>query len=538
MYVVFWEVCILKGADALKSLKYIAMILCVIMTALSVGCGKEKKTAKADGQPFFELVSTPEITVDDEVVSVCKRFNENYTASLTASDAYGELLPFVGGFYTYTSTDEKSTRTVQNPVYGLCTADGSVVVDAVYDYVKVHPKDDGGFVYELAVGGNDSDPLAGTRYIAASNGSWVFKVPKRCEFFRAFGDRIVFARHYSPSKKVEYIYHEFYDFNGKKKYTFDKALSEDPNTEYTFGVFSEGVLPVNITVTDPKTKAVTKTAYFIDSSGKQVFEKLTYCEEFCKGYAVAANKDGLYGVLDTKGNWFIEPKYRVVNYNSDKGYFACADKGFFSIFNMKKEQVKKVFTEQGNVEVLNAERLVYKITNHDTGRSECFFADDEEPFACVETGQFPDGNPQVEGLYVCVYSGTGTVFKEDGKTVVNLGDFGRLADRFGNTVVAVNANGKKTCFISVSTGQRTEWMRGIYMEQSVADRYVVIKNPDNEKYGLYDLFTNAYTYENCDYIEVFNNGGQTFLSIVNDGRATVYNKELAVVMTTPQTARY
>ncbi len=527
----------MKGAGILKSLKYIAVFMCLLMTVLSVGCGEEKKTASADGQPFFELVSTPEITTEDGVVSVCKRFNENYTSSLTASDAYGELLPFVGGYYTYKATDEKSTRTVSNPVYGLCTVDGSVVVDAVYDYVKVHQKDEGGFVYELGVGTNGSDPLAGTRYIAASNGSWIFQVPQRRAFYRAFGDRIVFERHY-VSKKIEYIYHEFYDYNGKRKFTFDKALSEDANTEYTFGRFSEGVLPVNIAVTDPETKAVTKTAYFINSSGKQVFEKLTYCEEFRNGYAVAANKDGLYGVLDVKGNWFIEPKYRIVNYNSDKGYFACADKGFFSILNMKKEQVKKVFTEQGNVEVLNTERLVYKITNRDTGRSECFFADDESPFTCVETGQFPDGNPPVDGLYVCVYSGTGTIFKEDGKTVVNIGDFGHLADRFGNTVVAVNENGKKTCFISISTGQRTEWMRGIYMEQSVADRYIVIKNPDTEKYGLYDFFTNTYTYENCDYIEVFQNAGQTFLSVVINGRTTVYNNELTVVLSTMPKTHY
>ncbi len=526
----------MKGADTLKSLKYMAITLCAVMSVLSAGCGDEKQPQVVEVPPFFELTSMPETVTAEAEISVCKRFNEAYTTSLTASEEYGELLPFVGGYHTYKSTEENSSRTVQNPVYGLCTVDGAVVVDAVYDCIKMHPKDEGGFVYELVVGADGSDPMLGTRYIAASDGSWIFQVPKKCAFYRACGERIVFERKVT-SKKIKYTYYDYYDYKGKKKFTFDKALSDNLNAKYTVGKFSEGFAPVNITVTDPETKAVTKTAYYINNTGKQISSTFTYCDEFKNGYAVVANTEGLYGVLDVKGEWFIEAKYRIVNYNAEKGYFACGEDGFFLIFNMKKEQVKKVFTD-GDVEVINSERLIYKKTNKDTGRKEYFYADNDEPFACSETGQFPDGNPPVDGLFVSVYSGTGTVFNEEGKSIVSIGDFGYLANRFGNTVVVVNENGKKTSFFSVSTGKRTEWMRGIYSGQHIADRYIVLKNPDTGKYGVYDLLNETYALNNCDYAEVFKNGENALLSVVSDGKLIVYNSGLSVILETVISAQY
>ncbi|MBO5913482.1 MAG: WG repeat-containing protein [Clostridia bacterium] len=516
--------------------KYISFVMCIIMLTSFIGCAETLENEPKEATMFGlkENVVAPEPQVQGVIQ---QRFNKEYTDTLKASSKYGELIPFIGGYVTYSGIVKEKEKTVSVPLYGLCTLKGEVVVDAVYDVVKQHPKDEGGFVYELVKGSDGSDPLKGTRQIAASDGSWIINVPKNSVFYRAGGERIIFERT-KKVKKVVYTYHDFYDYKGKKKFTFDTALAENMDATYTIGKFSEGLAPVNITVKEKKDDEVTetKTAYYIDKDGKKIIEKLTSCEEFRKGYAVAVNEEGLYGVITPKGEWFLEAKYRIVNYNSTKELFACADVGFFLILDKEKKQVKKIFTERGDVEVLNSDRLVYKKTNPDTGRTEYFYADNDEPFTCIETGQFPDGDSTVEGLYTCVYSGTGTVFNIDGENIVSIGDYGELCDRFGNTAIVSNANGKKICFISVSTKKRTEWIRYRYLGQSVDDRYIVMQNSDNGLYSLYDLMTNTFVYENCEYIEVFKVGDSTMMSVVVNSVASVYNGKLEILMSSAATA--
>ncbi len=517
----------------MKLLRYICLLLSLAVLMAVVGCKSE--SADKSGDPFFQLIEDVTAPAPEADAVKHERFNPDYTDTLTASEEYGELIPFVGAYYTYKSVEEGKEKTVSVPVYGLCTLNGAVVVDAVYDAVKQHPKDEGGFVYELVKGCDGSDPTLGERYVAASDGSWVFKMPKNCSFFRAGGERIILERT-KTVKKVVFTYHDFYDYKGKCKFTFDTKLAEDQNTVYTIGEFHEGMAPVNITVTSEQDgeKEHTLTAYYIDNNGKKLYDGLTSCTRFENGYAVAVDENGLYGVLDTKGKWFIEAKYRIVNYNPKVMLFACADEGFFAVFNQEKEQVKKVFTEKGNVEMLSSDWLIYKKTNPDTGRVEYFYADNDEPFTCLETGQFPDGDAPVEGLYVCVYSGTGTIFNIHGDSIVSIGDFGELADRFNNTAVVVNANGKKTCFVTISTQKRTEWMRYRYMYQSVGDRYLVMQNPDTAGFGLYDLTTSSFVFEECDYIEAVTVADITLLSVVSNGNATVYDSSLSVVLTQPE----
>lgn len=510
--------------------KYISFILCLVMLASFIGCTETPANEPLEATKFGlkENVAAPEPIVQG---TTQQRFNKEYTDTLKASTEYGELIPFVGGYITYNGVVKEKEKSVSVPLYGLCTIKGEVVVDAVYDVVKQHPKDEGGYVYELIKGSDGSDTLKGTRQIAASDGSWIINIPKNSVFYRAGGERIIFERT-KKVKKVVYTYHDFYDYKGKKKFTFDTALAENIDATYTIGKFSDGLAPVNVTVKEKKDDEVfeTTTAYYIDKDGKKIIEKLIACEEFRKGYAVAVNEEGHYGVITPKGEWFLEAKYRIINYNSTKELFACADVGFFLILDKEKNQVKKIFTDRGNVEVLNSDRLIYKNTNLDTGRTEYFYADNDEPFTCVETGQFPDGDSTVEGLYTCVYSGTGTIFNVEGENIVSIGDYGELCGRLGNTAIVSNTNGKKTCFVTVSAKKRTEWMRYRYLGQSVADRYIVMQNPDNGLYGLYDLMTNAFAYENCEYIEVFKVNDSTLVSIVSDSVASVYNDKLQLVM--------
>ena len=176
--------------------------------------------------------------------------------------------------------------------------------------------------------------------------------------------------------------------------------------------------------------------------------------------------------------------------------------------------------------------MIYKKTNVDTGRVEYFHMDSNKPFSCVETGQFPDTGDSFDGIYVCTYSGTGTLFNEDGETVVNIGEFGEIADRFSNTVIVTDKNDKKVCFVTVSTKQRTEWMKYRYTRESVGKRYIILQNPSNSKYSLYDIYSNTFIFENCDFMTVSKNGKSELLSVFANGRATVYDASIKPLMNT------
>ncbi len=513
----------------MKPLKYICFVLSVLTAMSFTACWSN--TTDTENR-YFKLKNDPIVsaTADGFVLT---RFNKEYTDSLKPLETYGELLPFVGDFVEYKSTKEGSDKLLKLPKYGLCNSQGAVVVDAVYDAVKKHRTDEGSFVYELIKGSDGSDVFKGERYLTASDGSWGFTIPNNCAFRSVGADRVILERTRTV-KNVKYTYLDFYDFKGKRRFIFERTLAEDVNTNYTIGAFSDGLAPVNVTVTDPENKAKKSYAYYIDYRGKKYYEKFISCSEFEKGYAVVQAENGLFGVIDTKGEWFFEPQYRLINYNSEKGYFACAKDGYFHIINMEKNNIKSILCDKGSIEIINSERLIYKKTNFDTGRAEYFYIENDKPFSCTETGQFPDSDVSLGGLFVCTYTGTGTIFNEDGENIVSIGDFGEMADRISNTVIVTDKNDKRVCFVTVSNKQRTDWIKYHYTRQSIGGRYIVLQNPSNSKYGLYDLYSNEFCFENCDFITVSESGKTQLLSVFSDGRAMVFDSSLKPLMNTLQ----
>ncbi len=520
----------------MRPLKLTALCLVLITALLTAGCG-EKETAESP--TFFELRDNPSKTVFEEPQSaVYNRVNDGYTASLKTSDKYGVLVPFVGGYNTYTAADSGKTGTVKSAVWGLCNQNGEVVVDAVYDAVKKHMTDEGSFVYELIIGSDGSDPTAGERYLAAADGKWMFKIPKACVFRSLGAERVVFERTVKSGKNT-YTYLDFYDFSGRRKFIFDVALTEAENTKFAVGSFSGGFAAVNVTVTDPKTKEKTQSAYYIDNTGKKIYKNFTYCHDYDKnGHAVVLDITGLYGVLDLKGEWVFKAEYDRISINPEKGYFVVAKDGIVTVLDSEKKAVKTVNSQKGYIEILNSEKLIYKKTNADTGKEEYFYLENDLPFACTETGMFPDSGESVDGLYVCTYGGTGTVFTEDGETVVALGDFGELVHRFGNSAVAVSENGRKTSIITVSSKQRTEWLKYTYTRENIADRYIVLYSYENGSYSLYDVLLQQFKFSDCEFISVGDFGTGKLLSVVTDGSAYVYDSELNVKLKTVSSTKH
>lgn len=544
----------------MKFTKLLCLLLVLLTVVFSVACGGKDEDK---GPDFFELKEIPQGSVSS-ALGVGSRLNESFTDEPSIGVETGELLPFVGGFYTYTEVivenekdkkdgETKTPKQVSLPLYGLCTEQGAVVVDAVYDAVKKHVTDEGSFIYELVKGADGSDDRQGERFLLAVDGSWGFAIPKTHAYGSAGGDLVTLIRKRTQNK-VDYYYHDFYDHSGKRVFTFDNTLAETPNIEYTIGAFSDGLAPVNVTIKKNKKPEAEKTegekaeekteetlenedktyGYYINVKGEKVSEDYIRCGEFENGYAVIEKEKGKVGVLTPKGEWFIEPKYREINYNAEKGLFACGDEGFFDILNMEKKSQKKILCDRGSVEILGFDTLIYKKVNADTKREEYYYFETGEPFSCVETGQFPDGEGPVEGLYVCTYTGTGTIFDENGETVAGIGDFGQLVERFGNTCVITNATDHKVCFVTVSNKQRFDWLRYKYLRQSIGGRYLCLQSSalDDSSFALYDIYTNEFVFTDADYISVSQGQDVELLSVVNGQTVTVYNKKLEPVLVT------
>ena len=238
----------------MKFTKLLCLLLVLLTVVFSVACGGKDEDK---GPDFFELKEIPQGSVSS-ALGVGSRLNESFTDEPSIGAETGELLPFVGGFYTYTEVihkDEKDNKDgevktpkqVSLPLYGLCTEQGAVVVDAVYDAVKKHVTDEGSFIYELVKGADGSDDRQGERFLLAVDGSWGFAIPKTHAYGSAGGDLVTLIRKRTQNK-VDYYYHDFYDHSGKRVFTFDNTLAETPNIEYTIGAFSDGLAPVNVTI--------------------------------------------------------------------------------------------------------------------------------------------------------------------------------------------------------------------------------------------------------------------------------------------------
>ena len=70
-------------------------------------------------------------------------------------------------------------------------------------------------IYELVIGSTDT---AGTRYLAASDGSWMFELKNGCSYLGLAGsERFAVKRPRTVrkgGKRVSYEYYDYYDLSG------------------------------------------------------------------------------------------------------------------------------------------------------------------------------------------------------------------------------------------------------------------------------------------------------------------------------------
>lgn len=502
----------------LKHKALLAGILAAAAICLS-GCG-ELTGEKA----FFSLQSAGDVRqydiADDTVL---QRADASLAGGLVTSDVYGEIVPFAGEMINYKNDGGSFTA----PLLGFCRVDGTVICDPYYDAVITHDVGDK-YIYELVIGSTDT---AGTRYLAASDGSWMFELKNGCSYLGLAGsERFAVKRPRTVrkgGKRVTYEYYDYYDLSGNLVFTFDRKMTEDETLTISIGAFSEGLAPVNVQKTDPDTEETQYTAYYMDTNG-DVFESddYIYCSEFKRGYAVVADADGNYGVLKPDGEYFIEPKYNAINYNYDDGWFSCGEEGIFYILDMNGNQAASVLCEKGNVYAMGSTELIYKKTMQSTGKSDYYSVTANKPFMCNETGQFPSEDSGRYGIYYSSYSNVTDVFDETGKTLANFTGFGRVEGKLGDIAIISDKTGGKTAFLNVKTGDKTDWKDYAYTGDVFGTR-VILEGADG--YLIYDTAAPD-SAEAVTYAAALETAGGTYLNVLSSGYVTLYDDAMNVLM--------
>ncbi len=495
-------------------------LICALSVLAFAGCSDEVLKGE---QAFFEPIATPTATpVTDK--TLLKRRSENFAGELIASDSYGELIPFAGDILTYKSTVEGAADSFSAPLMGLCTLNGEIIVDPVYDSVITYNLDGDMKLLELTVGTK--------RYLTNKNGSWIFELKKGWTVSDIYGNERFVIRRVRTGKQngktVETVYYDVYNYNGKKMFTAESKLSKDTNVSFTVGKFSEGLAPINVSTFDPVAETTTVSAFYIDVNGKRAFEGFTSAGEFKGGLAVVVDQNGLFGIIKPSGEYYIEPKYKQINYNCETGHFVCNNGDHFIIFDKDKNIVTTVQSKQSEIEVLGYKTLIYKKTIPATKKTEYYSITNNKPLICDETGQFPDENSGQNGIFYCSYSNVTNIFGEDGKTIESYTDFGNIPAFVGNKAVVVNKSNVKFSLLDTENSEKTDWINGTFTGEIYKDRYIVVKS--NNMYSLFDTESGVFTIENCDYITAVNFSSGNMLQTVKEGYVTLYNTDFKEVM--------
>ncbi|MGE4352813.1 MAG: WG repeat-containing protein [Oscillospiraceae bacterium] len=267
------------------------------------------------------------LTKPVQPADVGTRLTEGELTSLTPSDSYGPLMPYIGGELTA----EEMGSAWLNYQYGLVTLDGCVVLDPVLDSVYIISKDS---AYAFILGRHHQvDGAMVERYaLCASDGSWCTDFLYSDIF--SYDDgliRLLDVRYDADGNFTGDMENScLMDFDGNVVLNFSGISPEmvtDPedkaSLQYDFAGYSDGFV-----------RLMSEGRYvYIDAAGK-----LLRSDEF-DGYCASANafsngraivqleKNGLWGVLGTDGRWLIEPKFAELDWYNNGAAIAKTTDG-------------------------------------------------------------------------------------------------------------------------------------------------------------------------------------------------------------------
>lgn len=276
------------------------------------GCATEPAENNTSvGENEFLLSSLPELEPFEAFTDISSRYYENYTDKLRASDEYGRLYPYPGKVLHSSWMNE--TR------YGLCDAQGRIVLDPVCTYISIQSFDAGVEIMQLSYAPASATEEDMSSYesinnvaYAAVDGSWVVD---DCPGYLMYADEEVFIIG-GVDYDDTYIYTTNYVYN-----MADGTLrSQFPMSQLV--AYQKDMLIIGERGADGN------TGYRLtDYDGNTIRELECTNAVLCGEQIIVANANGLWGITDLAGNYLVEPQYQYISSTTTSGgskYF-CAD---------------------------------------------------------------------------------------------------------------------------------------------------------------------------------------------------------------------
>ncbi len=305
--------------------RIIAIILATALLLLLSGCVQKKPP-----ETVFWLDKVKDVG-SFEGLEKYDRYYEGYTAELIPSDKYGELIPFVGKILTASGDWPMTSQR-----YGLCTTDGKIVVDPVFEYCNMMQAGDKNYYnlscartieeIETAQQNEDFDEMyKENNVLISSDGSFCKELGSSWANAYTLDDgegRIVIFNYNSENDGTG-MNCEVYDEDMNLLYTLEKL--------YNYPDFSKELADVMIVGENWQPSDM----YYIDKNGNKVIggDNFSHIGPFSNGLAAVQDKEsGLYGYIDTSGEYVIKPQFKYADRFGKLGYANVeTDEGYFVI---------------------------------------------------------------------------------------------------------------------------------------------------------------------------------------------------------------
>lgn len=548
--------------------KLFALLLAALL--LSPGCVSEKikdhthdpENTEVSRSEFYFKDGLPDIGEYKTQKNVI--LDGAYDLNFVPSDSYGTLLPYAGKMYDYkneTGNDYSAMMFggLSYAKYGFCTSDGKIVKMPLYDHITVQST--GNDTYYSAshdtadtdVGDDYYESISTESYIIPHDGRW------HIDCFRDFnGEGNWLDRVFDDGEFTVSEYHSgnnpdsaqtgitYYNKDGKatsaiKKYDF-------------VGEFVNGIaVAANYGADGP-------VYVYIDKNGNELFGSYSYAATFSDDMTAAVTvADGKSGIIDSDGNFVLQPEYESVS----KGDGSYCDFEYFQgtksdgkryIFDSKGKLIKTVDYDNYITIYGSSDNAVYSYYDVTAEKQVFKRMSDDSEIVCRENGLSPNTVSNVKGYLFCVDTdNTAYMIDYDGNTYAKL-------DNFEDTVYT-DVTGDKMLYQMTldeeSDGNNEEYsLYGSYKQKFtvydiknksvIADfdgyawaefcdenqRYVKFELIDGSD-SLYDTEKKEFVFENCRIIYCYNACGKTYFSVLTDTKTSLYGEDMNLIMSMP-----
>lgn len=448
--------------------KRIAIWLAIAAMALAFGgCNPSKNASGQDHERPTSLM-----TKDDVFQTLDGGYHEYFEPR---AEGYGQLVPYVGGMRKDTVVAGGDEITCM--WWGLCTADGKAVTDAVYTSVDWYRLDDGTGVFELHEQDVDAfldgdETYSDHCWVIAEDGSWMIDGGDRSYLYGTENHRIVLTTRDDP------VWYRLYDYDGKAVASIEGKRGD----ELSLRQFSGGYAYVEHWSAEHEQTV----GYYINRKGERVFTNdFSYGDVFEDGKAVVCLVGEQYGILNENGTWFVEPEYAQITRWDN--YFVLNDGTNCSVMDSSGHEWRK-FPNTNNVSLVVGKRVLYATDRDDTLR----YLDSND--VVVNTGNrkaitvrdtysptfLTSKNEKEHLLHLVDYTGREIAVIED------FGHVGSYDDRY--LYVYSHSNEKELRLIRLTDGAQVLSTTGFAYSTPLADWYCVDESDGN--YTLRNMTNN------------------------------------------------